>query len=65
MCNPISSLTRKEWTLWIGSLAVVMLSNMLAGNILWVFASLKNPAYLPVTANFMIFFFNDLYGFVS
>ena len=33
--------------------------------ILWVFASLKNPAYLPITANFMIFFFNDLYGFVS
>ena len=33
--------------------------------ILWVFASLKNPAYLPVAANFMIFFFNDLYGFVS
>lgn len=33
--------------------------------VLWILASLKNPAYIPVAVNFMIFFFNDLYGFVS
>ena len=32
--------------------------------ILWMFASLKNPAYIPVTINFAIFFFNDMYGFI-
>ena len=32
--------------------------------ILWIFASLKNPAYIPVTINFAIFFFNDMYGFI-
>lgn len=33
--------------------------------VLWVLASLKNPAYIPVAVNFTIFFLNDLYGFVS
>lgn len=33
--------------------------------VLWVLASLKNPAYIPVAVNFAIFFLNDLYGFVS
>ena len=33
--------------------------------VLWVLASLKNPAYIPVAVNFVIFFLNDLYGFVS
>lgn len=32
--------------------------------ILWMFASLKNPAYIPVTIIFAIFFFNDMYGFI-
>lgn len=32
---------------------------------LWILASFKNPAYLPVAFNFMIFFINDLYGFIS
>ena len=32
--------------------------------ILWMFASLKKPAYIPVTINFAIFFFNDMYGFI-
>ena len=31
--------------------------------ILWVMASMKDPAYLPVVVNFAIFFVNDLYGF--
>ena len=33
--------------------------------IMWVLASIENPAYIPVVVNFIIFFFNDMYGFVS
>lgn len=33
--------------------------------VLWILASLKNPAYIPVVVNFSIFFLNDMYGFVS
>lgn len=33
--------------------------------VLWVLASVKNPEYIPVVVNFAIFFFNDMYGFVS
>lgn len=33
--------------------------------VLWGLASMKNPAYIPVVVNFMIFFINDMYGFVS
>ena len=33
--------------------------------VLWVLASLEDPGYIPVAVNFSIFFFNDLYGFVS
>lgn len=33
--------------------------------VLWVLAALKDPSYLPVAVNFIIFFLNDMYGFVS
>lgn len=33
--------------------------------VLWGLASVENPAYIPVVVNFMIFFINDMYGFVS
>lgn len=33
--------------------------------LLWTFAALENPAYIPVVVNFIIFFVNDMYGFVS
>lgn len=33
--------------------------------VLWILASFKNPAYLPVAFNFVIFFINDVYGFIS
>lgn len=33
--------------------------------VMWVLASIENPAYIPVVVNFIIFFFNDIYGFVS
>ncbi|MGN0996162.1 MAG: nicotinamide riboside transporter PnuC [Candidatus Ventricola sp.] len=32
---------------------------------LWVLASVENPAYISVVVNFAIFFFNDMYGFIS
>ena len=33
--------------------------------VLWALASVENTAYIAVTVNFIIFFFNDMYGFVS
>lgn len=33
--------------------------------VLWILAALEDPAYVPVAVNFVIFFINDLYGFVS
>ncbi len=33
--------------------------------VLWVSASLNDPQYIPVAVNFAIFFFNDMYGFIS
>ena len=58
MNNPIKSLTRREWCFWLASLAVVLI-------VLWVMASMENPAYIPVAVNFAIFLLNDLYGFIS
>lgn len=33
MNNPIKSLTKKEWILWLSSLSVVIISNIVTGNI--------------------------------
>ena len=40
-------------------------SNDIVLIILWILASVENPAYIPVVVNFVIFFFNDMYGFIS
>lgn len=40
-------------------------SNDLVLIVLWLLASMKNPGYIPVVVNFVIFFFNDMYGFRS
>lgn len=40
-------------------------SNDLVLIVLWTLASLKDPIYIPVVVNFAIFFFNDMYGFIS
>lgn len=45
--------------------AVGYAANDLVLIILWVLASVENPAYIPVVVNFRIFFFNDVYGFIS
>lgn len=33
--------------------------------VMWILASLDEPAYIPVAVNFCIFFVNDMYGFFS
>ena len=33
--------------------------------VLWGLAAAKAPVYIPVIINFMIFFMNDMYGFIS
>lgn len=33
--------------------------------VLWVYASVLEPEYIPIAVNFAIFFFNDMYGFFS
>ena len=38
-------------------------SNDIVLIVLWMLASIENPAYIPVAVNFTIFFFNDMYGF--
>ena len=95
MYNPIKELTKREWFIWLCSLIIVLVSNLLTADldiltlaaaltmlrssyyavgyaandviliVLWVLASLENPAYIPVVVNFVIFFANDMYGFVS
>ena len=40
-------------------------SNDIVLIILWVMASIKDPSYFSVVVNFMIFFLNDMYGFIS
>lgn len=78
MSNPFKSFKKKEWVLWIVSLVLVIMSNLLSGDVdvltlsatcvgvtSLVFAAIKNPKYIPVVVNFAIFFFNDMYGFVS
>ena len=33
MNNPIKQLTKKEWILWLGSLLIVVISNIMTGKI--------------------------------
>lgn len=40
-------------------------SNDIVLIVLWILASIENPAYIPVVVNFVILFFNDMYGFIS
>ncbi|MGN0163280.1 MAG: nicotinamide riboside transporter PnuC [Candidatus Ornithomonoglobus sp.] len=40
-------------------------SNDIVLIILWGLASIDNPIYIPVVVNFVIFFLNDMYGFIS
>ena len=132
MNNPFKRMTKREWALWFVSIAIVVMSNIMAGRvdaltltatcigvtsliiafyillkklntpnlifstisvvtsffaasltmlrssyyalgyasndivliILWILASIKDPGYIPVVVNFLIFFLNDMYGFI-
>ena len=45
--------------------ALAYASNDIVLIILWSLASVENPVYIPVVVNFVIFFVNDMYGFIS
>ncbi|MGN0557986.1 MAG: nicotinamide riboside transporter PnuC [Acutalibacteraceae bacterium] len=44
--------------------ALCYASNDLVLIVLWILASAQNPVYIPVVVNFVIFFVNDMYGFI-
>ncbi len=54
----LTMLRLSYYAVWYAANDVVLI-------ILWVIASLKDPAYIPVVVNFSIFFMNDMYGFMS
>lgn len=54
----LTILRSSYYAVWYAANDVVLI-------ILWVLASLKDPAYIPVVVNFSIFFMNDMYGFMS
>ena len=73
MNNPIKSLTKKEWCLWLGSLFIVIISNMLTENfdLLTLLAacvgitSLIFAAKGNVWAQILMIVFSILYGMIS
>lgn len=54
----LTMLRSSYYAVWYAANDIVLI-------ILWVLASLKDPAYIPVVVNFSIFFMNDMYGFMS
>lgn len=54
----LTMLRSSYYAVWYAANDVVLI-------ILWVLASLKDPAYIAVVVNFSIFFMNDMYGFMS
>lgn len=73
MNNPILSLSKKEWALWIGSLLVVTVSNVVSGNldVLTLVATLVGVTSLVfaakgnVWAQILMIVFSILYGIIS
>lgn len=73
MSNPIKNLTRKEWCLWLGSLCIVILSNVLTENIDFItmiaacvgITSLIFAAKGNVWAQILMIVFSILYGIIS
>ena len=73
MHNPISSLSKREWILWMGSLAVVAASNVAAGDldVLTFLAALIGvtalifPAKGNIWAQILMIVFSVLYGIIS
>lgn len=54
----LTMLRSSYYAVWYAANDIVLI-------VLWVLASLKDSAYIPVVVNFSIFFMNDMYGFVS
>lgn len=52
--------TKGEWALWLGSVLVIAVSF-----VLWTMATVTSISYLSVIICFVVFFVNDLYGFIS
>ena len=73
MHNPIQDLTKKEWLLWLGSLLIVILSNLVSGSVdvLTLVAvcvgitSLIFAAKGNVWAQILMIVFSILYGIIS
>lgn len=73
MNNPIKNLSGKEWLIWIGSLAVVFISNILSGDLDWLtllaamigVTSLVFAAKGNVWAQILMIVFSILYGIIS
>lgn len=73
MNNPFKSLTKKEWLLWIGSLLIISVSNILSGAIslltltaAWIgVTSLIFAAKGNVWSQILIIVFSILYGIIS
>ena len=73
MSNPIKNLTKKEWILWMGSLAIVILSNLLSTDIDVLtlvsacvgITSLIFAAKGNVWAQILMVVFSILYGLIS
>lgn len=73
MSNPIKNLTKNEWGLWLGSLLIIALSNILSGDInlltlmsAWVgITSLIFAAKGNVWAQILMIAFSILYGIIS
>ena len=73
MNNPIKSLTKKEWCLWLGSLFIVVISNVLTESIDLItiiaacvgITSLIFAAKGNVWAQILMIIFSILYGIIS
>lgn len=73
MNNPIRNLSKREWTLWLGSLIVVAVSNMISRDIDWLtlmaamvgVTSLIFAAKGNVWTQILMIVFSILYGIIS
>ena len=55
LATSLTMLRSSYYAVWYAANNIVLI-------VLWVLASLENPAYIPVVVNFSIFFLNDMYG---
>lgn len=71
--NPLKELTRREWVLWLGSLAAVLAANLLAGDVdlltlVATFVGITSLIFAAkgnVWAQILMILFSVLYGVIS